>query len=175
MTATEEHLVIRDFPSFDLARVAIETEVGDPVLPARVWAAANFNAQRAGFRLREVAHHIVDSFPEIHRLRERKIAGVSAGAGSDVLEFSGVGLAQTDRIERGMQTRKSGQRNKRKLKILIDCYADQSIAGGLGNFGETAHLVGREIALVDANARHGVAGLFLLLNIGLEPAVVMRI
>ena len=45
--AAQQHLVVRHFAAVDLARVAVEAEVADPVLAAGIGAAADLDGEPA--------------------------------------------------------------------------------------------------------------------------------
>ena len=51
VAAAEQHLVVRQFLAVDLARVAVESEIGDPVMAAGIGAAARLDGEAADLRV----------------------------------------------------------------------------------------------------------------------------
>ena len=56
LRAAKQHQVVRDFPSLDLPGIAIEADIGDPVLPASVRASTHFDLQPPHSGIMIVAH-----------------------------------------------------------------------------------------------------------------------
>jgi hypothetical protein len=51
VTAAEQHLVVGHLAAVDFARVAVESEVADPVMAAGIGAAAGFDGEPADLRI----------------------------------------------------------------------------------------------------------------------------
>ena len=84
VAAAEEHLVVRQFAPLDLARVAIESEIADPVMAAGIGAATRLNRKAAHLRIVVAADGFGQRGTQVHGLGEPQVAGVCARASDDV-------------------------------------------------------------------------------------------
>jgi len=85
------------------------------------------------------------------------------------------GLRQTKIAQGRIHTRQEVQRDESEQQVLPDGDAHQTVAGGGRDPGEAAQLDAGEVALVHAHGHRGVAGLLLMLHVGLDPRVVFRL
>src|SRR5579872_154577 len=171
IATAQQELVVRNFFTVNLTGVAIEADISDPVLAASIRAATDFDGELADIGIVILAHNIGESGAEVHRFREREIATVSARAGDDVVNLMRARCGQIQHPERGIDPLQIRDRNEREHQVLIHGDPQQTVASVFGQTRQAAKLIAREIALRHLYGSDGIAGLLLLLNVGLEPLV----
>src|ERR1022692_1130429 len=168
----QEHLVIGNLAAVDLAGVAIETEIGDPVMAAGVGAAAGLDGEAAHPRVVVLADGLLQRGAQVHGLGDAEIAGVGSGAGDHIVDLTGAAGAEAKFAQGGIDPRQARQRKVRQNDVLVDGGAQQAIAGGGGKPRQAAQLVAGEVALIDGHGDGGVPRLLLLLHVAGEPRMV---
>ena len=68
--------------------------------------------RRLHLRIVVLAHGLLQRRAQVHRLGERQVAGVGAGAGEHVFDLARAGVAEADLVERRVDLRQPGQRNE---------------------------------------------------------------
>ena len=175
ISAAQQHLVIRNLTAIDLARVAEEPEVSHPVLAAGIGTTADFDRKAAHTRVVIPPQRLAQRGSQVHRLSKRQVAGVSAGASDDIIYMPRTGSCEADCGQRPMHLRQPRQRNERQQHVLIDGYAQRSVARGSRDACQFPQLSAEKIALLHAHRHRGVAGLLLLGNVGCQPRVILAV
>src|SRR5262249_7252500 len=155
------HEVIGQLAALDFAGVAVEADVGDPMLAAGVGAAANVDLQAADERVVVFASVFGEGGAEVHGLGQRQVAAIGAGAGDGIADFIGAVAGQADFFEGGVNALERAYGHVGERHVLSHGHADETVGGPFGEIGEGVHLGAGQITVGDFYRDDGIAGLLL--------------
>ena len=152
----------------DLDRRAVEPDVADVVLAAAVRAAGHLDVDLARQRVGD-AHRLdalADRVVEPHRARDAELAGVGAGAGDDVVDLVGAGVAEAELLEALPDVVDRLVAHPAQQEVLVHGGAGVAAGEVAHDLREAAELLGREVAADDLDLHGREAVLALRLDVG---------
>ena len=140
--AADQHEVLRQGLTGDLAHAPLEAERGDVVLAAAVRAAADLDIARRDSvnEFRVGAQVLGEQPPEATRLRHRQLARLRAGAADDVAEGIGIGRPHAGSVEPLIERVDGVHLHPPVDDVLINRQTDGAVAVRFGEVCEHAHL-----------------------------------
>ena len=147
--AAEHHLEVRHRVARHFAAHAIESEVGDVVLPAAIEAAADFDVQVLhGFVELEalLGEPLAQLGRKPARRRNPQLARVRAGARNDIDDRAGAGHAKLRGLERFVERGQVGLADPANREILLDRGANRFLREFADDIGERAKLRRGDVA-----------------------------
>ena len=156
----------------DGAACAVEANIGDVVLSARIETTADLDAE-ALYRLIDLDELCGQAFADFvckaSGGRNPQLAGVGAGAGCDVDDRAGSRVAQTDSLQLLIEIREIGLAHPSQHHVLLDSRT-YILPGKLArDVGQLAHLPCRKVSQGKSDRSGGVTGLPLAVHVGVVP------
>jgi len=104
LPAAELHQVVRNLAAIDLPCIAVEAEIASPMLSAGIRTAADVDSELADKRVRLGLQRGGQRVAKVHGFGQRQVAGISARARHDVINFMHAQPVEANAAQAAMQT-----------------------------------------------------------------------
>ena len=172
--ASQHHLEMRHGVPVDRPTDAVQTDVGDVMLPARVEATARLDPQTLD-RLIELSGVTGQIGSQLGRespgRRDPELAGVGAWAGGDVGQRAGTRFPETSGAQLAIQAREIGFADPAQHDVLLHRGPDRVTDVATGDIRQVSQLSPRQIAKREHHRDDGVSRLALAIDVGPSPGV----
>src|SRR3990170_1820108 len=176
VAAAQEDVVAGDVRLTRLERRALQTDGAQVVLAAAVGAAAHLDRDLLHQRVIDahLQHGVAESVSRALGGRDPHLAAVGARAGDDIGDESGLGRAQPDGGELGVDGGQGVLTHPAQDQVLVLLRAGGTAAEPPHRLREGTELLRRQVAHGDGDRDGDVALLALAADVRLQPALQLR-